>query len=356
MSEIEKIQRSEYQKKRKMVIRIFSAVVLFLLLVTAFTSFTYNKLNKQTYVSYTQSGQVTYYAYLADNEFYDVDHLNGSHAYVASLIDRMTADFCYDLSMGTENVQFQYSYRIDAQLEIQDKATNAAIFDPVYEILPTKTMAANGRTLSIRENVAIDYNFYNTLARSFLETYQLNGTSASLAVRLYVDVVGISEHFAADNTDQYVVELHIPVVQDTVKPSVSTTVPAGPQQILAKAETGKEPYKIIAFICGGLALCVALAQFIYCNQTADKHIDYSRRVRQVVSNYQSYIQKINNPFDSSTYQVLQVDSIKEMLSLRDTLQKPVLMYENEDRTCTQFFITADTQIMYLYEIKVEDDI
>ena len=41
-----------------------------------------------------------------------------------------------------------------------------------------------------------------------------------------------------------------------------------------------------------------------------------------------------------------------MLGIRDTIQSPVLMWENKDETMTQFFIPTSTKILYVFEIKV----
>ena len=43
-----------------------------------------------------------------------------------------------------------------------------------------------------------------------------------------------------------------------------------------------------------------------------------------------------------------------MLYIRDTLQSPILMSENQDRTCTQFLIPTNTKLLYVFEIRVED--
>lgn len=355
MSENEKLQRLLYQQWRKGVIRILLAVTAAFLAVALVCSLIFFAMDKETYVYYSEDGQVIYYAYLADNEFYDVDHLNGSHAYVTELIDHMTGDFRYDLKMGTSDVQYRYSYRIEAQLEILDNVSKAAIFNPTYEILPQQSWISSGQTLSIQELVEIDYNKYNDLAKTFLDTYQLTGTTSSLTVRMYVDVVGMSESFASDNAGQYVIELRVPLAETTVKPQVSTSVPSAQQKILAKDNSLKARYLAAAFAFSTFASCVAICLATYCKLTENKHIDYAKRVRQLLANYQSYIQKIQNEFDADGFQLLYVDNFSQMLSLRDTLQQPILMFENEDKTCTRFFITTDAKIMYLFEVKVEDD-
>jgi hypothetical protein len=48
-----------------------------------------------------------------------------------------------------------------------------------------------------------------------------------------------------------------------------------------------------------------------------------------------------------------VNKFEEMLEIRDTIQAPILMYENEDHTCAKFMIPTDSKLLYVYEIKVE---
>ena len=47
-----------------------------------------------------------------------------------------------------------------------------------------------------------------------------------------------------------------------------------------------------------------------------------------------------------------------MLYIRDTIQSPILMFENLDQTVTEFVIPTNTKILYTFEIKVDnyDDI
>jgi hypothetical protein len=58
-------------------------------------------------------------------------------------------------------------------------------------------------------------------------------------------------------------------------------------------------------------------------------------------------------FDTHGYQRILVDTFDEMLEIRDTIQAPILMFENEDKTCAKFIIPTDSKLLYLYEIKIE---
>jgi len=50
--------------------------------------------------------------------------------------------------------------------------------------------------------------------------------------------------------------------------------------------------------------------------------------------------------------VLHVASFEALLEIRDTLQMPILMYENGDKTCAQFLLPTDTELCYAYKISV----
>ena len=355
MSELEKIQRDAYQINRKNKIRIQTIVIFALTVALLISFFAFTKQNNDTYVAYAEEGNVIHRAYLADNSFYEESYLNGTHAYVASLIEKMTADFSYNLLMATDDVSYQYTYRIDAQIEIKDKASNSPVFNPIYNIVPQTEATEQGEELSIRKLIELDYNKYNQIADDFVKMYNLKNTVNTLIVRMHVDVVGMSESFAADNAGEYVIELHVPLLETMVKPSVLTTVPAGEQKIVAKDTTAKDTFMVLSIVFASLDVILAgvLAAFIVL--TRDKHIDYALKVQRLVSNYKSYIQKILDEYDTSNCQVIRVEAFTELLEIRDTIRQPVFMYENEDRTCTRFFVVTALKSVYIYEIKVEEE-
>ena len=353
MSELEKQQRAEYQQNRKKKMLIQSIIIIILTLATLITSLTFYRMNKDTYVYYTENGCVDYKVFLKDNEFYTEEFLDESHAYVPQLIEKITADFAYDLKMETEDVEYKYSYKIDAQLEIKDKDSNMPIFNPKYTLVEEQTRTVNDNALSIKEPVEIDYAKYNELTNNFLTTYEIKNTVSTLIVKMYINVVGVCEEFAENSTGEYVVELNIPLAKTIVNAEISSTVPQAEEKILACENSTKNVFKVLSIIFGAIDLALIIAFAIFVIVTRDKHIDYARKVKKLVNNYKSYIQQINNLFNPEGYQILRVNTFTEMLEIRDTLQTPILMYENKDQTATKFIIPTCTKLLYLFEIKVE---
>ena len=112
-------------------------------------------------------------------------------------------------------------------------------------------------------------------------------------------------------------------------------------------------YGRAALVYGGVAAFVGLVLLAFVLVTRDRNINYAIQVHKILSAYKSYIQKIRTPMDTASYEVLEVDSFREMLEIRDTTSSPVLMYENEDRTRCEFYIPTDSRLLYCFAIQVE---
>lgn len=352
MSEHEKVNRESYRKWRKRWIVFFSVTLAVLAVLTLVCTILSAKWNCDVYVRYEEEGNVIHRAYLSENEFYDETYLNGSHSYVASLIEKMTADFSYYLKMEADDVNFQYTYRIETQIEILDKGSNTPIFNPIETVVPQTTGYASGREFMVRELVELDFNAYNQLAKEFVTSYNLKSVKSTLIVRMHVDVVGMSESFAQDNSGEYVVELHVPLLETTVKPAVATTVPAGEQKIVSKDTSEKAALLTVAVVIGALTALVGGILALFAKRTRNEYIDYTRRVNLLVSNYKAYIQKVLDKYNTFGYQVIRVETFKTLLEIRDTIHQPIFMYENPSKTCTRFFVVTPMKTMYVYEIAV----
>lgn len=355
MSELEKQQRDQYQLKRNKYIFIQKIILIVLSVILLFSILAYMKLDKDTYVYYAEEGNAIHRAYLNDNHFYEEEYLNGSHAYVSSLVEKMTVDFTYHLAFDTNRVEFKYKYYIDAQLEILDRDSKAPLYNPTYEILPLTVDSSVGNSLSIQKLVEIDFQKYNNLANEYVTTYDLKDTSSTLIVRMHVNVVGESEVFVNDRSGEYVTEVRIPLLKTAFKPEVTSTVPAGEQKILAINESIRKVFLVLSIVIGVLDVLAAGFLVFFVLSTRDKHIDYRRKVDRILKNYRSYIQKTMDPFLPEEYHTYHLDSISELLDIRDTLQKPILAHENQDQTCTRFFIVADMNLAYSFEIAVDQD-
>ncbi len=355
MSEKEQKRRQGYRKNREKWIFTQTVIVIVLTLAILISALVAYQLEKTYYIGYREGGNIDYNIFLKENDFFEEDHLGKDQSYVASLIDKIVANFTYEIDMDTEDVNYRYSYDITARLEIIDDTSGVAIFQPEYELVKAqnKSQSSSSR-LVINEIVVLNYDDYNSLAGEFLATYDLDRTTSNIVVTLKVDVLSDCNAFSGSSTDTYFSELRIPLTTKTVNIKMTSTVPDAEAKMIACTRgAGSEVFKTTAIVLGvvDVILLLVLVAFIYLTRTDD--ITYTARVKKIVSQYKSYIQRIKNVFDMSAYQVIIVDTFDEMLEIRDTIQAPILMHENEDKTCAKFIIPTDNKLLYLYEIKID---
>ena len=355
MSEKEKKKRVVYRKNREKWIFVQSVVVIVLTIAVLISSLVSAELQKKYYIGYREGGSIDYTVFLKENEFFEENYLGKNQSYVASLIDKIIADFSYEIDMDTDDVNYRYSYTIKSRLEIIDNTSKVAIFNPERELVSANNKSqSSSNKLNINEIVVINYDEYNSLANKFLETYSLTSTTSNIVVTLEVDVLSDCAAFSGSAVDTYTSELRIPLTTKTVNIQMTSAVPDEEAKMIACTRgAGSEAFKTTAIVLGVVDAfaILLLAAFIYLTRTPD--ITYTARVKKILSQYKSYIQRINNAFEMGGYQIIFVNAFDEMLEIRDTIQAPILMFENEDKTCTKFMIPTDSKLLYVYTIEVE---
>lgn len=356
MSEQEILRRQEYKRNRKkwMIIQILALVVVASVALGCFV--VYNNMNRTYYIEYTETGGVDYQVKYADNTFFDSEWIDKDGAYITSLVNGVNADFNYKLNMDASNIGFDYKYTIDAQLLVADTKSGAPYYTVTENVLPEKKVSTvKSDNVEIAESVSIDFNKFNEIASSFIKTYNLQKASGSLIVSLNVEVLSSCPQFEQKNENNYSVSLIIPLAEDTFSMTTTTSVPETENKVLAcKGAVNQNVVLVFGILFGIIAVVIAAGLVVFLHITRNEDITYSVRVRKLLSAYRSFIQPIENDFDDTGYQTVIVKSFTDLLSIRDTIQSPVLMSENRDETMTRFLIPTDNKILYAFEIKVDN--
>ena len=355
MSEAERRKRTEYIKNRKRWMMIISAILCgVFVLACIFGIFRY-KLNKASYIDYTERGNVNYTVSLKENDFYDGVIAEENRAYVAALIDCVIADFDYEFAVAAKDVSLEYTYSVDALMLVADKTTGKVLLNIKDNVIPAKTAALSGDHISIDETAIVGFDKYSDLQKRFVEGYGLSTTKSTLQIILTVNMTGACEQFDGDSRHSYNVKLNVPLGEKTVIMNTTTDNLTDHGQILACSKNvAKVVFLVLFIVFASFTLLAAIALVLFARLTINTDITYENCVKKLLRNYKSYIQKISNTFNEDGYHVLYINSFDEMLEIRDTLQLPILMSENTDRTSTKFLIPAAGGLLYSYEIRVGD--
>jgi hypothetical protein len=355
MSEAERKRRLDYKQKRSKWILI-QAIAIALVAVIAIGSFLiYNHMNRTYYINYKEAGSVDYKVHYRENNFFEEEWIGPDQAYVVSLIDNILADFKYDIAIDADKVNFNYSYSLNARIYIMDKVSGDPLFSPEFELVPEKTASVNGNSLRIREQLEINYVEYNRLTKSFIDTYGIAEPKCHLAVTLNVSVLSKCEEFKDNSDNSYFISLNIPLNLDTIDMNVSSSVTEDESKVLAcSGAVNQNIFLVSGIIAAVLDVILGAILLAFAYLTRNEDINYTIRVKKLVSAYRSFIQQISGEFDTDGYQIIYIKSFIELLGIRDTIQSPVLMSENTDQTCTSFLIPTNTKLLYIFEVKVDN--
>ena len=342
------IKRKRHIRRQVLKGIILAITIIILIIMCA-------KKDKKMKACYKENSNVDYKVYLKQNSFYENEYIGKGNQYIASLIDYITADFNYELSINEKDMKYDYKYRIDAEVNVEEKSTKKSIYNFKEKLVEEKNFSQNSNSdTKIAEKIKIDYNKYNDIIKKFVSVYELDNAKSVLVVNMYININGKNDSFTRDENDEYIVSLEIPLTTKTVAIDLNSNL-VGCDKDLMNYETNKFCWKEILIGVGVLVeliLIIKLIQYITKSRTPEDA--YRLELNRILNNYGSYIQKTSNLLNLENYQILFLDSIGDMIEIRNTVQEPIIMYEEKDKKETYFMIPTKTNILYVFVLKVND--
>ena len=346
----------EHQRKRRnKKIRLLLLSILFITLGIVMI-YIYTNISKDYYNKYIEKADLDYKVKLKENEFYNEEYLDKKNTLIASLIENIEANFNYELELE-ENTEYTYSYKIVAKTNVKEGSRENSIYETTEELVNKEVQQNNDKNLKISENIVINYDNYNEKINKFINLYNLNNTTNTLELTMYVYVTNNYDNTAI-NKNSKVMTMSIPLTTKTVDISIGTDIIKDEGKYLVKTSeyandkiVGYMIYAGIISVVFGIFIFIKFIKYLFNTRTAETM--YDQELKRILFNYKSYIQKINNNVNFDEYKVIQINTFDEILGLRDTMQVPILMYENELEKRTEFMIMNDG-ILYIYILGAKD--
>lgn len=358
-------------KRRK---KIFSyCACLLIISIIAFSFFVvYVQKNKNYFVTYKEESGIDYRVYLKENSFFEENYLGNDSKYIASLIDFISANFEYSISMSEKNVDYRYGYRMDAVVSVTEKNSTKPLYTKTNELLNVENQYADGsQNVEIIQNIDIDYNEYNDMIKSFISLYGLDDVQSTLTINMYVDVIGSCDEFQDDSNNTSVTSLSIPLTTKTMEIDIKNNiVEADDGVIICNEANSFTIIYLVLFITTllfGMFILYKLIKYVVDTRTAENIYDFE--LKKILNNYHSYIQRVSNKIDLGHEHILQIDNqfiykgcqffrleaFTDMLEIRDSINAPILMSSNSQNTATYFIILDVTnKAVYVYGLRIND--
>lgn len=356
------------QAKRRFKIFIYVITTALIILITFLLILRFVELNKTIEVSYNEQSDTKYKVHLRDNVFFEEDYLNEENKYIANLIDYVDTTFNYKINVNEKNVDYNYSYKVDAIVTIKESSDGKPLYAKTTNLIKEVDRLGHSKDIvHILENLKIDYNNYNDLAKRFVNVYGLDNVISTLTINMYVNVVGNCEEFKNESNNQSVISIEMPLNKKTVEITTRDSISEVPNKILLCDRNNKKEkitsiFNILAFVVLLGLNIYDLVKYLRSTRTAESI--YEKNLKKILNSYHSYIQKVDNELDLNNLDkkdkaytncnYFKVDSFTDLLEIRDSLNAPILMFSNKENTRTQFVIlNIENKAIYVYEIKVD---
>lgn len=342
-------------KRSKTIKRLVFDIIIFLFLVIAGTILLNNSLGfeSEKVIKYSEKSDLDYKVYLVKNDFYEDEYLGKDMLYVANLIDKLLIDFDYKFeSEDKENIDFDYS--IVGKLAISNPTGTKSYFEKTYTLLDKKTInMTNSTGQNIKEQISVDYPYYNSLANSFKNQYGVEADS-KLTIYMLINAKNTKDSsFILDKSS--VMSIDVPLSERSVDISMDYKEIDETSNIIKKQKmTIKEIVPlIISVILIGLSLVMMIRAMRNIKMLQKKKSAYDKYVEKILKEYDRLIAESATLISLEDKEVIDIGKFTELLDIHDNLQIPIMYYEVAEHEKCYFYIAHD-KLIYLFEVNANN--
>lgn len=341
------VKRTTLKIKNWLIYLVLPAILLTSLGGLCLMHFIFNKDDNRV-VLYNEIGNIDYKVYLKDNNYYKEKFLKKDMQYIASLINSVNVNFKYDMH-STKNIDYNYKYKITANLVVTDKTdSNKVLYENEEILLNEVVKSVSGNNFIIREDVDIDYDKYNDYANKFRSDYGLSA-NCNLILSMDIETDGDYEYSDKDIKSNNRLQISIPLSEQTVDIKMNAS-----NINKSSSLTGNYNIEIdsIIILVAGLVLSLfgiiigVVAIYLY----VTKHTKdvYQVALRKILKNYDANIVNAKNNFKESS-NLVRVENFEELLDAQKMENTPILFYEVEPGN-KSYFVVKGSKATYRFTL------
>lgn len=291
---------------------------------------------------------------LKENNYYKDDYLKNQSKYITTLIDSISLEYSYDLSMSNE-IDYDVYYYVDAVLSIYEVDYPENVLWSEKDSLVEKKLYKNGDIsyLKLDEVIDIDYNKYNQLVKDFVKDYVLI-TDATLKIDFHV-IMDCKDDKYSDNYDRdKVISVEIPMNEQTI--SIVKSYNNLENEPLTVSNNVFNIFSLVYLVFGIIFLVFDVVflyrLFVQLRDAALKRSPYQKTLDKILRTYDQIIVTAKTIPKYDGLNVIEVDTFDELLDAQEELRIPIVYFETKENQESIFIIINDNNawVYYLKEL------
>lgn len=334
--------------------KIIEYIVLLILFITigALSLVQSVKMRVIEKINYEELGNITYKVYLTDQKFYNSEYLNENMQYISSIIDYFDLYFNYVVKFD-DKIDYNLKTKLMANVKIVDRDDSSNIIYSSTETLQDIDLKSfqDKDYISVSKNYKLDYNKYNRLTNEFKSNYGISA-DCKLLVEFYIDYEGNYKNINNINNNR-IMQIEIPLSEQMINVYKSNKINNNASY---EIHTNKSIYNTLLLIVGIFFLIISLFTLIrivvLCGIINKLQTKYEKEIKKILRQYDSYITESSDIINLKDKSIIQINSFKELLDVRNNIEKTII-YNRIDDSLSRFVIIDDNEV-YCFEMNEKD--
>ena len=301
-------------------------------------------------LDYSENGNVNYNISLKENEFYSSNVQEEGKQYISELIDSINTTFRYNTFFSDKAILI-YEYNIMGKLYIYSEEGNI-LLDEEYPLITLASGESFDKKLNLEQELDIDYQKYNQIAKDYRDTYSANVTS-KFVVTMNISYNGNYPLFERQKISHKTkLEITIPLLKDSIVLDVNDKYlePDSKYEETIQRTGINNIYSYIGSAFLVLATLVAIYIISLIIKARPKKSKYCELRDGYLREYDRVIVNSKSLPKFSDAHVIECYDFNELLDAEELLELPINYYEIVKNQKCVFFIMNGKEV-FKYTLK-----
>ena len=295
-------------------------------------------------IGYEEKSDISYKVYLTDNTYYNKPFLEEGMQYISSIIDYIEINYKYNVKFDQKNT-YTLNKKVLADVKVVDTDNADKIIYSKQDILKNETIKND--EINLEDTIKVDYKKYNKLTNDFKTNYAISA-DCKLVISYYV----YYENSTGDIKQNRVLTVRVPLSQQMININKSENINTRSTYVGPTTKTTMNNMMlVISLIFGVVDVILIIALIFESRKRISKESKYERYVKKLLRDYDSYITETKETAYNSNKSVIKVGSFKELLDVRNNVEKAIIYIKVDNDTSK--FVIIDNEI-YEYVVTREE--
>ena len=297
-------------------------------------------------VEYEDNSEIYYKVNFLDSKYNNIY----TNKYVSKMVDNIDINFIYN-NILNDYVSGYYRYNVEGYLIAYEDDITSSLWERKYQLLDEKTVLIDENkvnSIGINDTFNFDFVKYTKVIKDFINDSGLN-VSAYMHIKINILEFLNFDNMNNEYTDSKVITMNIPLTSEIFKITVDNVESKDSYYEFSN----KKAMNVIFLLLGAFCFALTVTSFIMIVRQFriiyKMESKYKRKLKSILSKYDENIVKVNKLYVNKKYNMIYVDSFKELLDIHNSNGK-IINFKEVKRGMETIFLIIDEDNAWIYKL------